>query len=52
MLDDWMWKFLMEHSSILDEERGVKHGLRRPWVNPENLSNDDLVENALSWLLD
>ncbi|KAG4437723.1 hypothetical protein IFR05_006806 [Cadophora sp. M221] len=52
LLDDWMWKFLMEQSAVLGEERGSKNNAREPLVNDEDMSNDALVESALSWLLD
>ncbi|KAH7336167.1 putative C6 transcription factor [Rhexocercosporidium sp. MPI-PUGE-AT-0058] len=52
LLDDWMWKFLMEQSAVLGEERGMRNTAREPLVNDEDMSNDALVESALSWLLD
>ncbi|PVH84960.1 hypothetical protein DL98DRAFT_568590 [Cadophora sp. DSE1049] len=52
LLDDWMWKFLMEQSAVLGEERVSKNTDREPLVNDEEMSNDALVESALSWLLD
>lgn len=49
-----MWKYLMEHSAVLDEDRGAsaRNTERSPLVNNEEMSNDALVESALSWLLD
>ncbi|KAH6684754.1 hypothetical protein B0J14DRAFT_573532 [Halenospora varia] len=52
VLDDWMWKFLMAQSAVLDENRGSKNITRSPFVNNEEMSNDVLVDTALSWLLD
>ncbi|KAE9376418.1 hypothetical protein N431DRAFT_542071 [Stipitochalara longipes BDJ] len=53
VLDNWMWKFLMAQSAVLDEARGAKHAsIRSPFVSDEKMSNDVLVETALSWLLD
>lgn len=53
-LDDWMWKFLMEQSAVLREERGPKSTAKEPepLIHNEEMSNDALVETALSWLLD
>lgn len=42
----------MEHSAVLDEDRGARNGEWGPLVNNEEMSNDALVETALSWLLD
>ncbi|RDW68194.1 hypothetical protein BP5796_08851 [Coleophoma crateriformis] len=79
VLDNWMVKFLMEHSTKLDPERWTAGG-REPELPPvaddpkfsefgavalednalgslsalvggKSLSNDALIENALSWLL-
>jgi hypothetical protein len=48
-----MWKFLMAQSAVLDENRGAKSGAtRNPFVSNEAMSNDILVDSALSWLLD
>ncbi|KAL3426867.1 transcriptional regulatory protein [Phlyctema vagabunda] len=80
-LDNWMLKFLIEHSAVLDSDRwqlpesgsdsdgqspnmkaiepmestkaeGNTLGSLTALVNDKDLSNDALVENALSWLLD
>lgn len=42
----------MEQSAILNDERGTKNTAREPLVNDKDMSNDALVESALSWLLD
>lgn len=42
----------MEQSAVLGEERVSKNADREPLVNDEGMSNDALVESALSWLLD
>jgi hypothetical protein len=56
-----MWQFLMAHSAVLDENRGShaqnasstgNDGPTAPFVGTGEMSNDVLVENALSWLLD
>ncbi|KAH8679563.1 hypothetical protein BGZ60DRAFT_400248 [Tricladium varicosporioides] len=52
VLDDWMWKFLLAQSAVLDETRGSKNTMRSPFVSNDEMSNDVLVDTALSWLLD
>ena len=79
VLDNWMLKFLIEQSAVLDTERWssqsgqetsayevsnpemgdltpsntmVASGSLSALVSDRNLSNDALIENALSWLLD
>ncbi|PMD49022.1 hypothetical protein L207DRAFT_627652 [Hyaloscypha variabilis F] len=53
VLDDWMWKFLMAQSAVLDEPRSAKHASPRgPFISGTEMSNDVLVDTALSWLLD
>jgi len=43
----------MAQSAVLDGNRGSKNGPPRgPFVRNEEMSNDLLVESALSWLLD
>jgi hypothetical protein len=42
----------MEHSAVLGEQRESRDSARSPLVNNEEISNDALVERALSWLLD
>lgn len=50
-LDNWMWKFLMAQPALLDNNRGPKKGPPRgPFMNNQEVSNDVLVETALSWL--
>jgi hypothetical protein len=41
VLDNWMWKFLMAQSAVLDGNRGPKNGPPRgPFVRIEEMSND------------